>query len=222
MPAEPPPYPRIPHLFASARAGRDDLVLDVESAQRFLDDEVLVEEKLDGANVALWLNDDAVVQVATRGGQNAQDRGRQRGRLQGWAAEHSDALRELLPGGWALYGEWLWRRHGVHYDRLPDWLVGLDLRHREAGWALLGERDRRLAAAGIVPPPRVADWTHFGDVNEVRSLLRHSALAEAPAEGLVLRRRHPGEHRLMKVVADGYVRLPDSEWHRGERNALAA
>jgi hypothetical protein len=222
MPADPPPYPRVPHLFAGSVRGRDDDVLDAESERCFLADEVLVEEKLDGANVALWLGDHGAVAVATRGGPDAQDRGRQRGPLRAWAAERSDALRELLAGGWVLYGEWLWRRHGVSYDRLPDWLVGLDLWHPEHAWASVEDRDRRCTGAGVLLPPRIRDWGRLRGPEEVESLLRRSAFGEAKAEGVVLRRRGPRELRLAKVVTAGYQRLSDAEWPRGERNSLAA
>jgi len=196
-------------------------VLDADAARQFFAGDVLVEEKLDGANVALWLDDDSIVQVATRGGAAAQDRAGQRGPLRRWAAEHSDALRALLDGGWALYGEWLWRSHGVRYSRLPDWLVGLDLWHPELQWAKIEERDERLMRGGVGVPPRLADWTHLKGADEVHRLIALTAYGESVGEGAIVRRRDGLEPRLAKVVSTDFARPGDDHWRRGERNALA-
>jgi hypothetical protein len=53
----PPPYPRIPHL-APGRGTRDDLVLGTEDRAALLRRPVALEEKLDGANVVLWWEED--------------------------------------------------------------------------------------------------------------------------------------------------------------------
>ncbi len=121
--AGPPSYPRTAHLPPVGVPVRDDLVLSDAEAARLLADEVIVEEKLDGANVAVWLDTVGVPQAATRGGPGALDRANQLGPLRGWIAAHGDELRSLLAPGDVLYGGWLWWRHAVAYDALPDWLV---------------------------------------------------------------------------------------------------
>ena len=50
---------------------------------------VLVEEKLDGANVVVWLEDERI-ECALRSGVGAQDRGKQLGPLRAWLAERTD------------------------------------------------------------------------------------------------------------------------------------
>jgi len=182
---------------------------------------IVVEEKVDGANVSLWL--DPVtrrIEVASRGGAGARDRAGQLGRLRAWAASREEALTSLLDNGWVLYGEWLWLQHGVHYDRLTDWLVALDLWHPERGFAPLDERDRRCRAAGLAVPPRLFEGV-AGAKSRLRSLLAASALSSGrPAEGLVLRR---ADGRRCKLVAAEHVRRSDAEWAQVRRhNALRA
>ena len=60
----PPAYPRIPHLVRG-RGTSDDRVLAASEAELLLTKPVIVEEKLDGANVAVWLENDRMVEVLT-------------------------------------------------------------------------------------------------------------------------------------------------------------
>ena len=50
----PPAFPRIPLLGPHA-ATNDDRIAAPDLAQRVLSESVIVEEKLDGANVSVWL-----------------------------------------------------------------------------------------------------------------------------------------------------------------------
>ncbi len=215
MTSGPPPYPRTPHLWPDAvRPAR--LVLSAPAVAHWLHEPVVVEEKLDGANVSLWWDDG--VQVASRGGVGSMDRAGQLGRLRAWAAQRAEPLQVLLADGSVLYGEWLWLRHGVAYDRLPDWLVALDLWHPEHGFADLSGRDERCARAGLCMPPRLFNGV-LGSRKTVLALLRTSEFSTTyPAEGLVLR-SHDG--RRCKFVAPGFRRREDSSWADGRNhNAL--
>ena len=201
----PPPYPRTPYLW------RDDGVKTnlVPSAERagWLTRPVVVEEKLDGANVSLWWESGAV-RVASRGGEDARDRAGQLGRLRGWAAEHHLALATLLANGRAAYGEWLWLTHTVEYDRLPDWLVVLDLWTPDAGMLPLEIRDQAVADAGLVVPPGLVEGV-VGTRHALIALMGTSRFGNQPMEGVVLRR--PDGARC-KVVRPGFDRKRNAEW----------
>lgn len=220
----PPPYPRIAHLPSPAAAVRDDLVLDEESADTLLCQPVIVEEKLDGANVMLWLDADRV-ECATRGGTGARDRAGQLGPLRAWASRRDAELRSLLSGERVLYGEWLWLTHSRSYDALPDHLVGFDVYSRDTGFAPPGERDRVLARTGVAMPPRLFTGVLQGR-RRLDELLGSSRYGSVQAEGIVVRLTAPreGVPRLAKVVAPGFERRPDHAWHaprKAQRNALS-
>lgn len=216
----PPPYPRTPHLWpVPGSAGR--LVLPPDEAQRWLQVPIVVEEKLDGANVALWFEEPgSELRVASRGGPEARDRAGQLGRLRAWSAERRHELGQLLKGGWALYAEWLWLEHGVHYDRLSDLLVALDLWHPERGFAPLEERDRRCQEAGLVLPPRLFQGV-LGSHQRLRDLIQQSRFSSSQsAEGLILR---TGDSARCKLVAAGHVRRSDEDWlSERKHNEVAA
>jgi len=132
------------------------------------------------------------------------------------AADRIDQLASLLAGGWVLYGEWLWLTHTVHYNRLPDHLVVLDLWHPESGFAELAERDERARAHGLVVPPRLFTGV-LGSMDALLGLMGTSRFGTAPMEGVVLRR---GDGARCKVLRPGFARAGDD--HIGRvRNVLA-
>ena len=218
MSSEPPPYPRIPHLFGSSKGSRDDLVLSSEDTERFLHEPIVLEEKLDGANVMLWLDpEEPRVHAAGRSGARGMDRAGQLGRLRAWAAERSDRLRLLLAGGSVLYAEWLYLTHTVHYGRLPDLLVGTDLYTPDAGFRSADERDRRLEQVDLATPPRLFEGI-LGDATRIEALFGRSAFGDEPVEGLILRReRRGGLLARAKVLRPGLVRVDDALWGEGPR-----
>lgn len=212
----PPPYPRTAHLWPTPGRAGDDRVVAVDERDDWLRFPLVVEEKLDGANVSLWL-EDSRVDVASRGGAGAMDRAGQLGRLRAWAAARDAALRELLADGWVVYGEWLWLTHGTTYDLLPDWMVVLDCWHPSAGMAPLGERDRRAGRAGLAVPPRLFEGT-LGTEAALSALFGQSRFSRTGrAEGVVLR---AADGRRCKVVDPAYLRRSDEEWSRRRHNAL--
>lgn len=210
---EPPRYPTIPHLRSHVSVGKDDVVLDDREASDWLHADVLVEEKLDGANICLW-HDDGKIKVSGRSRDGARDRGNQLGRLRAWAAERSGQLIVALGPGQALYGEWLWRQHSVHYDALPDYLVGIDVWDRDEGFASVEDRDALLARAGIVRPPVLFEGRMERSAVLDHLLRSRSRFSGQPLEGLVIRRQD-ARHELVKVVSPHFRRLDDSDWAGG-------
>jgi hypothetical protein len=217
----PPPYPRIAHLLPG-RGTRDDLELSVSERHVFLQRPVVVEEKLDGANVALWWQDGWIA-CAGRSGPDGQDRARQLGPLRAWAAEHVDQLRPVLTDDVVLYAEWLLLTHAVAYDRLPSYLVGLDLRLAGGTFATVDERNGRLDAAGVSRPPELFRGV-LGSLERLETILTAtSRVGSAPIEGVVVRTLDGREPRVAKALARGFAPVSDDEWQGGRpRNRVVA
>jgi len=177
-----------------------------------VDSEVVVEEKLDGANVSLWL-EDGVVTCGLRSGPGAMDRAGQLGPLRAWVAQHDQALRQTLAEYQAIYAEWLLLSHSVGYDRLPSYLVVLDL-WRPEGFATPDERNGACSAAGLPGPPEV--WRGVpGSLAAIEALLGPSSFGPEPMEGLVVRTVDGRPPRLAKLRRGGFDQLDDAEWRRG-------
>jgi hypothetical protein len=215
----PPPYPRVPHLVAG-RGDDDDRVLTPAEASALLSRPVTVEEKLDGANVMVWV-DNGRLECSLRSGPGSTDRARQLGPLRAWTAERADQLRYLLRDGRSLYAEWLWLTHTVAYDRLASYLVVLDLRRADATFLTVDERNAACAAVGLTTPPELYRGM-VRDVDGLEALVGPSHVGSLPAEGVVVRPLDGGEPRAAKLLRRGFRRLDDDAWARGRpRNALA-
>jgi hypothetical protein len=210
-------YPRVPHL-KPGRGTRDDLVLGAAQVRSMLAREVVVEEKIDGANVSVWW-DGGWIQCALRSGEGAIDRGGQLGPLRAYLAEHAERLRPLFVGDRTLIAEWMWFSHGIVYDALPAWLMGLDLVQANGRWCGVDERDELFDRVGVVGPPVL----HRGGVNGLAALeamVVTSAFSSELMEGVVVRPVNESEPRVAKLVRSGFQRLADERW--GRRNSCAA
>lgn len=214
----PPPYPRIPHLVPD-RGGRDDLVLPPGEVDALLHGPVVVEEKLDGANVVIW-EDGGRIECALRSGPGALDRAGQLGPLRAWLGGRVEDVRALVADCVALYAEWLLLTHTVPYDSLPAYLVGLDILGNDGSVMAVDDRNDALAASGIPGPPEL-----FRGVPEtaaaIESLLGRSAFGSEPMEGVVIRALDSREPRLAKLIRPGFQMLDDAAWQGGRpRNLL--
>jgi atypical dual specificity phosphatase len=214
-----PPYPRIAHLVAGRGTG-DDRVLETGQLRELLAKRVVVEEKLDGANMVLWSAHHRV-ECSLRSGPGAMDRAGQLGRLRAWIAERTDALRGLLADGSVLYVEWLYLTHAVRYTSLPDSFVALDLRRANGSFLTPDERTQECGAVGLQVPPEI--WRGVaGGMAAIEVLLGQSRWAAEPAEGLIIRTIDGSEPRIAKLVRRGFHPLKDREWKKTRpRNVLA-
>lgn len=224
MSAELHKFPRTPHLCWLGKApARDDKLLAPHEADAFLDGEVIAEEKVDGANLGLSLASDGTIRFQNRGNFLEGKLTGQFAPLRGWAARQVAPLRQHLPPGAVLFGEWCFAQHSIRYTKLPDWFLGFDLLETAPG--LFWSTDRRnalLVALGLarIRPVARGRFTR----REVLSLLdEKSAYADAPLEGLYLRRESGGcLTARAKLVRAEFTQAIGEHWSKGRQisNAL--
>jgi hypothetical protein len=181
-------FPHTPHLaWLGSGLPRDDKVLTPDEARAFLNHDLLVEEKVDGANLGLSLDADGELQAQNRGSILARGNAAPQFKpLFEWLAPRSEAIAEALFPDLMLFGEWCYARHSVAYTELPDWFLAFDVFDRASGlfWSA-SARDELVRRLGLVGVP-VAARGRF-DLAGLQRLLGPSQLADAPAEGLYLR-----------------------------------
>ena len=200
-------FPRIPHIGSESKAARGDKVADAETRRSLLTEPVIVEEKVDGANVSIRFQGPDLV-IGTRGGTDTIDRGGVKPRVRAWAWRNHDALRALLAPDEVLYGEWMGTRMGVDYAALPDDLLVLDLWHPRRGFTTVDDRSQRCAEVGLSIPPRVFQG-RLGSISALMALHGPSPLGTASPEGLVIRLERGGRLvTIAKWVSPAY-RRPD-------------
>src|SRR5262245_57292306 len=126
-------YPRTYHLEGS-RLQPGDEDLDAIRWSAVLGPHVVVEEKMDGANAALSFAADGKLFLQSRvhyltGG----SREKHVNLFKQWANTIADQLRSFLGARYVMYGEWLFAKHTIFYDRLPSYFLEFDILDTPSG-----------------------------------------------------------------------------------------
>jgi hypothetical protein len=126
-------YPRTPHLQGSRlQPGDEDL------SQRPFSDiagrNVVLEEKIDGANSAISFSESGELRLQSRGHfLTGGYRERHYDLLKQWAAVQQEKLYKVLGRRYIMYGEWMYAKHSIYYDLLPHYFMEFDVLNRETG-----------------------------------------------------------------------------------------
>lgn len=209
-------FPHTPHLqWLGPGAPRDDKVLSPADVAAFLAGEIVVEEKVDGANLGISLAPNGRLRPQSRGNYLAPGKSHaQWNLLWPWLAEHREALEEGLRGGLILFGEWCYARHSVPYDDLPDWFLAFDIFETHSGRFWSADcRNQWLQERDVVPIPEIARGRF--SPRQVPSLLGLSRVGHVPMEGIYLRHERDGwlETRA-KIVSLAFRQQIEEHWTR--------
>jgi RNA ligase-like protein len=209
-------FPRTPHIAVLGKAGvRGDKVLAPQEAIDFLAEDVIVEEKVDGANVGFSIDGTGELRAQNRGSFISQGAKHAQFRpLFTWMGSRRDALKEALGCKLLLFGEWCFAVHSIHYDRLPDWFLAFDVYDRASGrfWSV-DRRNELVRVLGLAGVPRVADGRF--DLAGLQRLLGKSMFSGSSAEGLHIRREDGGWLvGRAKLVRPEFLNSIDEHWTR--------
>ena len=167
-------YPRTPHIQGSRlQVGDEDL-----SQRRFAEiagRHVVLEEKIDGANSAISFTDDGELRLQSRGHfLTGGSREKHYDLLKQWAAVQQDRLYAVLGSRYIMYGEWMYAKHSIFYDRLPHYFMEFDVLDRENGKFLdTLSRHELLKDLPIHSVPVLASGT-FNSCDEILAYLGDS------------------------------------------------
>jgi hypothetical protein len=178
-------YPRTHHLEGSRLQPGDEDRQSVPFAP-LAGRSLVIEEKLDGANAGISFDAAGRLWLQSRGHfLTGGSREKHFDLFKRWAYTHADVLRVTLGRRFVLYGEWLYAKQTVFYDRLPHYFLEFDVLDTEAG-AFLATDERRTLLSGLpVASVPVLRTGPCGDLAEVTSLVGPS-LYKSPSwrEGL--------------------------------------
>ena len=208
-------FPHTPHIaWLAAGTPRDDKVLSPEEGEALLAHPVVVEEKLDGANMGISFNSEGVLHVQNRGQYLNKPYGGQFARLDEWLVMREDALFDALGDQLMLFGEWCAARHSLDYATLPDWFLAFDVYDRQTGRFWSTRRRHELAERlQVREVPRVSQGTTTLPVliEWVRSHRSH--YRDGTLEGVVIRQED--EDWLLgraKLVRPDFVQAIEEHW----------
>ena len=131
-------YPRTPHLPWSPEISSDDRV--IESVEMLLNTPLVFTEKMDGSNVCLE-HENVFARSHTDSPRHES--------FHALKALHA-AIRHRIPSEWQVFGEWLWARHSIAYERLPAYLLIFGIRdHAKHNWLSWDEQELWVTANGL-------------------------------------------------------------------------
>ena len=160
-------YPRTPHLEGSRLTPGDEDLAAVP-LRTLAGASLTIEEKVDGANAGLRFDEQGQLWLQSRGHFLVGGaRERHFDLFKTWASAHARVLFEVLGPRYALYGEWLYAKHTVFYDRLPHYFVEYDVLDVETGDFLSTERRRQLLSGAPLASVRVL---HEGPLQDPAAL----------------------------------------------------
>jgi ATP-dependent RNA circularization protein (DNA/RNA ligase family) len=186
-------FPHTPHL-AWLRSGqpRGDKVLSPTEVSELLADEVVVEEKLDGANLGISVDETGRLRAQNRGDYLIAPFGGQFSKLAGWMQRRTWDLVPALGPSLVVFGEWCDARHSITYQRLPDRFIAFDVYDRETRRFWNTARRAEFAKhVGLREVPVLVKGRET--LSSIETLVRTAAsrFGASRLEGVVVRREGP-------------------------------
>ncbi|CAM5420510.1 RNA ligase family protein [Rhodanobacter lindaniclasticus] len=208
-------FPHTPHIaWLGEGTPRDDKVLSSTEVDDLLADEVVVEEKLDGANLGFSLGPNGRLRPQNRGQYLAEPYRGQFQRLSEWMTVHGVGLAEALDGHLIAFGEWCAARHSLDYPALPDWWLLFDIydRYEQKFWST-PRRNALAQKLHLVTVPRLAEGRQT--LSKLKNIveLGDSRYRDGMLEGVVVRRED--ENWLLargKLVRSNFAQAIDTHW----------
>lgn len=128
-----PDYPRIPHLAKSiSNMTHDDITINHDIIFPL---ECWVQEKIDGANMGISWTDGPVLRnrnhILKKGYIDKDTPAKLQFRpAWNWLHKHEDEIKWISEACYSpitIYGEWLYAKHSLEYDLLPDLFIAYDI-----------------------------------------------------------------------------------------------
>lgn len=176
-------YPRTRHLEGSRKQSGDEGLKNVrfeEIRGKYL----VLEEKVDGANCGISFGADGKMYLQSRGHfLNGGYGERQFDLFKLWAGCFEDKLSRLLGNRYVMYGEWLYAKHTVFYDRLPHYFMEFDIFDKEENKFFSTQKRREfLLDTPFVQSVRVLDQGYYDKLEDITKWLGASLFISAEPE----------------------------------------
>lgn len=89
---------------------------------------LVIEEKLDGSGVSIFLDNNLNLQIWHRGSEAS---GKEFKPLHDWSNKYYEELFNLLNERYIMFGEWMYVKHTIYYDKLPCLFFESDIYDKE-------------------------------------------------------------------------------------------
>ena len=167
-------YPRTQHIKGS-KLQEGDYDLSQIPFSKIQNKNIVIEEKVDGANVGISFSTDGELLLQSRGHFLVGGyKERHYDLLKIFANQNYQSLYSVLGDKYIMYGEWLYAKHKIYYDALPSYFLEFDVYDKERG-VFLDTTSRRelLKDLPICSVPVLASGK-FNSLEKVLSYLKNS------------------------------------------------
>lgn len=162
-------YPRTYHLPWSPGATRDDRIQS--DISNFIDEQIVITEKLDGSNVTLTQDN-----VFARSHSGPPDHP-SFDPLKALHASKKHLIKEYFPGV-EIFGEWCYAKHSIYYTELPSYLLCFAIRIGGV-WLKWRKVERYCEALDLKTVPVLYKGS-VGSEKELKDIVEY--LCEKPSE----------------------------------------
>ncbi len=167
-------YPRTRHIEGSSLQKGDEDLKQIPFAvikNRY----IVIEEKVDGANCAISFDKNGELLLQSRGHYlTGGYRERHFNFLKQWAIVHKELFYSVLGSRYIMYGEWLYAKHSIYYDKLPHYFLEFDIYDRDKQIFLdTATRHELLRGLPVKSVPVLARGK-FNNINEILKFLQNS------------------------------------------------
>jgi len=183
-------YPSTPHIFSEKKSAKrkDDKYLDEKASQEFLQNHLIIEEKLDGTNTGIRFTKKLDMVLQCRGHLITEGMHAQYDLFKSWTRSNVDMLFDIIGTRYIMYGEWVYAEHNIHYDKLPHYFFEFDIWDIESDCFLnTNRRCELLDNSGVLSVPVIFEG-EITKKEELDNLITQSLYSTSLlAEGLYLK-----------------------------------
>lgn len=208
-------FPHTPHIaWLGDGIPRDDKVMTASESEAFLEQTVVLEEKVDGANLGFSLGSDGEVRVQNRGRYLHRPFTGQFARLNEWLVIHEATLFEPLGEFLMLFGEWVAAVHSLEYPGLTDYFLVFDVydQNERRFWSTL-RRNAFVSRLGLCSVHQVGKGRY--PLNSLKQIVATtpSAYRVGSCEGIYLRQEDDNWlNARAKLVHRDFVQNMGEHW----------
>lgn len=212
-------FPRTRHLFNLGSASRDDLLLTPCEQNEFINCEVYVEEKIDGANLGISIDPDTYkVMFQNRSHFVNSSYHKQFEKLDVWLGNNSVELFDIIePGRHILFGEWLYMKHSINYENLPGYFIAFDLYDRKSKQFYSRNKLEELLSKTNIPLVKLIERTQFKKLDDLIKIATEtkSAYYDGLIEGVYVKKSDDNwVVNRGKIVRSDFI-AGDKFWSKG-------
>jgi hypothetical protein len=142
--------------------------------------QLIVEEKMDGTQVGLQFDAQAQPVLQSRGTIITSEA--EFSWLKSWVWQHYQSFYDCLQQRYIVFGEWLWAKHTIFYDRLPHYWLEFDVYDRVRSTFLsTSARQQLFTGMDFIHSVCVMDSLKQSNLTELGSKIGKSAFISSQA-----------------------------------------